>query len=154
MKGTACLDAGDPSLSQIGTGLLVALSRSIAPELAVKVRELSSLEEGWDGEDGSPVRVDVLARAVMLLRLLKQEGSGFTMPFIAPTFDGSVLLDWTGPGRTLEVQTEPAGWSVVGTLTSADGRKQYLSAHCDLTGLGTTKYYEWFRDELLLWPTV
>lgn len=96
--------------------------------------------------------MEVLAKAIMLLRMLKQAHAGFVLPFIAPTFQGYVLLDWSRPRRTLEVQAEPSGWSVVGTLTLANGEKEYFTAHSDQSGSGILKYYEWFRDDYLVWP--
>ncbi|MEO8428727.1 MAG: hypothetical protein ABI651_16635, partial [Verrucomicrobiota bacterium] len=141
------------SLSDGVVERLLAASKSISPDLGSKVRELLDLEVGWDGEDAKPVGLEVLTRTVMLLRRVKQAHSDFVLPFIAPTFEGSVLLDWTSPQRSLEVQARPSGWSATGTLTTADGRKQYFSGQWDLTGFGAFKYYDWFRDELLIWPT-
>lgn len=141
------------TLSESFTLLLRSLARSISPELAARVRDLLDLEHGWDGEDAKPVRMDVLARTVLLLRPLKWVDSGFVLPFIAPTFDGFVLLDWTSQRRTLEVQAEANGWSVVGTLTSPGGKKEYFSAHCDQDASRILNYYKWFRDQYLLWPT-
>jgi hypothetical protein len=94
------------SLSESLAVLLLGLSRLISPELMGKAKELLSLEQGWDGESAKPVRVEALAKALMLLRLLKLAHQSFTLPFVAPTFDGFLLLDWSSPRRTLEVQVE------------------------------------------------
>jgi hypothetical protein len=126
----------------------------VSPEVAARIQELLTLQEGWDGEDAKPVRRESLARVLLLLRTLKQQRSRFRVPFIAPTFDGYLLLDWTAPRRTLEVQAKARGWSVVGTVTHHDGKKDYFSASADQDEADLMKYFEWFRDELLIWPTV
>jgi hypothetical protein len=163
-RGRAKPGSGRPSAGLSGGqegGLSEALKAElfldsvlIAAELAAKLRELLNLEQGWDGEDAQPVRVDALARAVLMLKNLKEElHSALVSPFVAPLFNGFVLLDWTSPRRTLEVEAEAKGWSVVGTLTSASGAKEYFSGRFEQDGAGVLKYYKWFQGGELLWPT-
>jgi len=152
-RGSSFCRSGGISLSSSFSALLLALAMRISPEVAAKARELLSLDAGWDGEDAKPVRAEALARVIMVLGILKRARAGFVPPFIAPTFEGSVLLDWVGPSRTLELEPKGTGWSVVGTVTSRSSKKEYLSAYCDQDETRLLRYYEWFRDELLLWPT-
>jgi hypothetical protein len=163
--------SNEPSFSKSFDLLLVSLSERISPGLVKKIKELISLDKGWDGENAQPVRGEALARALLLLRMLKQAHPGFVIPFIAPTFDGYVLLDWARPRRSLEVQTERlytrkdfplggsvfrrkfVGWSLVGTQTSNSGKKEYFTAETDEQESDITRYYEWFQDDHLIWPT-
>jgi hypothetical protein len=142
-----------PTLSESFSSLLVDLSGEISPELSRKALELLELEANWDGEGAKPVRPQVFARILMLLGSIRRAHSSFLLPFVAPTFGGYLLLDWTSPVRNLEVEALARGWSVVGTLISKAGKKDYFQAEGDF-GVGSIlSYYEWFRDELLLWPT-
>jgi hypothetical protein len=152
-RGLNICSSGGTSLSSSFAALLLAHAMRISTEVAAKARELLSLDAGWDGDDAKPVRTEALARAIMVLGMLKRARSGFLPPFIAPTFEGSVLLDWVGPSRTLELEPKGTGWSVVGTMTPMGSKKEYLSAYSDQDETRLLRYYEWFRDELLLWPT-
>jgi hypothetical protein len=86
-----------------------------------------------------------------LLRNLKMTRADFVLPFIAPTFDGSVLLDWTSENRTLEVQPEGDEWSAVGTILHRDGKREYFSTDGPVNNIEV--FYDWFRNGQLLWPT-
>jgi hypothetical protein len=144
---------GRSSLSESIETSVLCVSRLISPDLAARLRDLMSLPEGWDGEDSKPLRVDVLVEAVMLLRRLQEAHPRFVLPFIAPTFDGFVLLDWATAERTLELQVETSGWSIVGTLTPGNGEKEYFSASVAPDGAGVLGYYKWFCGEAAVWPT-
>ena len=140
------------SISSVLNKELVYASRFVSQEFAAKVQELLALLPDWDGDGASPVRVEELARVVSLMRVLKQIVVGYSAPFVAPTFNGSVLLDWAGPRRTLEIQYESGHWSIVGTSSSRNNERNYYTGK-SLTDFGVAPYYEWFWGDLLIWPT-
>ncbi len=151
--GVNTLGSGLPSLSERLSGQIAALADHLSPELGEKVREILSLEPGWDGETAQSVRLDVVANALSLLARLRRDRPELVMPFVAPTFDGGLSLDWTSPRRTLEVEAEARGWSVVGTTIDRDGTRGYFEAVEDAQATRMTDFCDWFRGDLPLWPT-
>jgi hypothetical protein len=142
-----------PSLSQSFQEHSFSIGRLISRKLASRLKELSSLEDGWDGESAKAVRSDVLLSTVTLLWRLQKASSGFRLPFIAPTHDGYLLLDWTSPDRTLEAEAGPSGWSLVGTVTTSGRPNEYFSASAGSDWDGVHAYYLWFCGETQVWPT-
>jgi hypothetical protein len=134
------------------SGQFVALADRLSAELGEKMREILSLEPGWDGEVAEVVRLDVVANALSLLARLRRDRPQFVVPFVAPTFEGGLLFDWTSPKRTLEVEAEADGWSVIGTTVSGYGTRGYFEGVEDAEGSRMTDFYDWFRGDLLLWP--
>jgi hypothetical protein len=141
------------SLSESLVETVLMFSKSISPDLARKLRELMALQRGWDEDDAEPIRTMALLSAVGMLSHLYQADPEFVLPFISPTFDGHLLLDWTNDERTLEVQTGSDGLSLVGTLLG-NGQRKYFDASINLEGGELLPFYRWFRGELRVWPTV
>ena len=133
---------------------LVDQASRISPELGTRISELLGLEAGGDGEDARPVKSEVIGDSLELLGFIRQSPAQFRIPTLGSTLDGYVMLHWTKPGRMLEVQAEPRGWSVVGTLTSVGGEKQYLRAGENLGLPEVLSFYEWFAGELPAWPKI
>lgn len=142
------------SLAATADEYIILYSTSLSLEFSSKVRELLQLKRGWDGDEAKTIRTDVLLNAVELLVELKRSRSEFILPFMAPTYEGAVLLDWTSQNRTLEVQfEEDGGWSAVGTVIHRNGDKEYFETSVPIAGEKLSEYYDWFINKLLIWPT-
>jgi len=68
--------------------------------------EMETLTEGWDGYGGAAPDSDHIACARGLLELLAKCYPALPAPFLVPTHDGKVLIEWeTGPFQ-LELITQ------------------------------------------------
>ena len=83
----------------------------LLPEIEARLRELSELPRGWDGDDALPVsaKADTEIRAVLaqVYALARGRVPG---PFIAPDPDGGLGIDWeVASGAELLLAVSPAG---------------------------------------------
>jgi hypothetical protein len=135
--------------------LAVAASSSLSPRLRQRITELACLETNWDGEGAKPVKPHVLADAVETLRRLSLLGAAFQEPFVAPTFDGFVQLEWHNDKRSLDIEAVDKGWSAVGTLIGAGGNRHYYTAEFernDFTRIAN--FYQWISGDESIWPSL
>jgi hypothetical protein len=126
---------------------------NLSASLHHRVAEFLGLKSGWDGENAKPLKPEVLAGAIGLLVFLKTSLHLFTEPFLAPTIDGFIVMEWHNDKRTLEFEATEAGWSIVGSQDSSNGEKIYHVADVDrgeITKL--TAAFGWFDGTELLWP--
>jgi hypothetical protein len=82
---------------------------------AQRIRELSALRQGWDGENGPSVTDQALASAGSLLEQLAKPRIGFA-PHVGPVVGGGLQLEWTVGVKSLEIEVLP------------DGRFEFLAA--------------------------
>lgn len=141
-----------PSLSESVTTSIISYALQISFELRLRLNELIELKQGWDGDDAKPLSPRVLGKALAFLATLKKMRAQFVLPFIAPTFSGQLLLDWTSQSRTLEIETTPNGWSIVGTDIPLNGEREYCSAECSEFDPRVLHFYDWFINNELVWP--
>jgi hypothetical protein len=117
------------------------------------LKELSELSVGWDGGRAKPIKMDVLGDVVRLLRWLHQQPL-YIDPFIVPTFDGRVQMEWHDEKRSLEIEAVEGGWAVGGTLTLSDRQRVYFDADCERRDFERLKnFYDWFAGRELIWPS-
>ena len=83
--------------------------------------ELLTLHWGWDGENASPPKPEVLARMVGIILLLKRDAAVFVEPFLTPTIGGYAQLEWHDDSRTLDIEATAEGWAIVGSEIRAGG---------------------------------
>lgn len=140
------------SLSKTVTASLIRVAIAISFELSERLEELSKLEPGWDGENAKPLSHGKIANALCFFAVLARMHPHFSLPFLAPTFSGELVLEWANGNRTLEIETTPTGWSVVGTLIHLNGEREYFSGECLETDPKLTRFYDWFINNELLWP--
>lgn len=134
--------------------IVVGQSIDLPPLLRQRVGELSDLAPNWDGENAKPIRGPVLGDIVEMLRRLSFKVKNFHSPFLAPTFDGYVQMEWHDTKRSLEIEAIAEGWSVVGIVKCANGKREYQTsgfARSDFNRL--EKAYDWFAGDELLWPS-
>lgn len=134
--------------------IVISRSATLSPALRQRVGELSDLKNKWDGESAKPVKAPVLGDAVEFLRRLSQQTNILREPFLAPTFDGFIQIEWHDKKRSLEIEAISMGWSVVGSLTSKDNQRLYFEAECERSDFEQlSKFYEWFVGNELIWPS-
>lgn len=123
--------------------------------LRQRINELASLQENWDGEGAKAVKPHVLADVVETLRRLSRQPV-FREPFLAPTFDGFVQMEWHDEKRWLDVEATVKGWSAVGTAIGSDGNRYYYTADFERSDFAQLeRFYHWLlSDGLLTWPSL
>ena len=149
------------SASLVPTGIADSVNRivigrsvTLSPSLRQRVGELSDLKPKWDGEDAKAVRAPVLGDVVEFLRRLAQHTNMLRDPFLAPTFDGYVQIEWHDKRRSLEIEAIGTGWSVVGSVTGKDNGRLYFESECERSDFSQLeKFYEWFVGNELIWPS-
>ena len=128
-------------------------SASLSPSLRRRVEELSELKPNWDGEGAKPVKASVLDEMLELLRRLARHVP-FREPFLAPTFDGSVQMEWHDRQRSLEIEAVSSGWSVVGSVAGKGDARLYFEAECQRSDFDRLeKFYDWFVGNEPIWPS-
>ncbi len=134
--------------------IVIGRSATLSPALRQRVGQLSDLENNWDGEAAKPVKAPVLGDAVEFLRRLTQQTNSLREPFLAPTFDGFIQIEWHDKKRSLEIEAVSMGWSAVGSLTGKDNQRLYFEGECDRSDFEQlVKFYEWFVGNELIWPS-
>ena len=134
--------------------IVVGRSAALSSSLRQRIGELSDLKPNWDGEAAKTVRAPVLGDVVEVLRRLTQRTSNFREPFLAPTFDGFVQMEWHDKKRSLEIEAVSQGWSAVGTMTDADGKRLYFTSEFERSEFGhLERFYEWFVGNEWIWPS-
>jgi hypothetical protein len=129
-------------------------SKNFASSLRCRVEELADLKPGWDGETAKPINIPVMTDVVEYLRHWVQLANPFHEPFLAPTFDGSVQIEWHDEQRSLEMEAVDSGWAVIGGLTGRDAKRQYFEGECERGDFDQLdKFYKWFVGRELTWPS-
>ena len=147
---------GDEIQSAMSEGVkLLALSAALdlAPRLHQRINELAELQEGWDGEHAEAVKPHALADAVESLKRLSSSATKFKEPFIAPTFNGGIQLEWQSDNRSLDLELVENGWSAVGTEIT-DGQSHYSTAEFERNDFRRmANFYLWVCGEEMIWPS-
>jgi hypothetical protein len=134
--------------------IVIGRSTPLSHSLRQRVGELSDLKPNWDGEKAKPIRAPVLGDVVEFLRRLAQHTSTLREPFLAPTFDGFVQIEWHDKKRSLEMEAVSMSWAVVGSLNGKDNKRLYFEAECERSDFDQLeKFYEWFVGNELIWPS-
>jgi len=87
---------------------ITALSASLSD---ARWRQLTGLEQNWDGYCARPIDGRAIAAAARLVGVLSS--SGFPQPEIFPVADGGVQLEWCIGTMELEIEIEPGAASGV-----------------------------------------
>lgn len=140
------------SLSEAFADSVLEMALQVSMEARSRLTYLMNLKHGWDGDDARPIDRDVFGKTLMVLALLKRVRRNFVLPFLAPTFSGQLLLDWTSTARTLELESTPRGWIATGTIIHLNGEREYYCAECRETDEKILNWYDWFAGNELIWP--
>ncbi|HSU54783.1 MAG TPA: hypothetical protein VLT36_12045, partial [Candidatus Dormibacteraeota bacterium] len=125
---------------------------SVSPTLEGRIKSLAALPFDWDGEGAKPVKPRILAHAVETLKRLSQQSRDFREPFIVPTYNGFLQMEWHHQNRSLELEAAEDGWSAVGSLVGATGERQYFTAELEPGNFPQVeKLYDWLSG-YDLWP--
>ncbi len=130
-------------------------SSALSAQLRHRVGELANLKANWDGEGARPVKPHVLADAVETLKRLSLQTSVFREPFLAPTFDGFVQIEWHEEQRRLDLEAVEKGWSAVGTMVGSEDQRHYYTAEFERNDIAQlVKFYQWLLGDELIWPSL
>jgi hypothetical protein len=141
------------SYAESVTTIAAIASITLSAQLRNKIYQLAVLPENWDGEGAKQIKSFLLANVVGTLIRLSQVSHNFQEPFVAPTFDGLVLLDWHANGRSLEIQSTETGWEAVGTQLGVKNTRQYHTAEFGLNDFAKIRSaYQWFVGDEWIWP--
>ena len=123
-------------------GPVVTLSDSIETSL----KELGSLESGWDGEDADPVTPAAIQGARQLLLDLLKAHRSLRKPSLVPTVDGCIQIEWHEADRSLEFSFTGEYWTALGVEIHPDRSRLHLTN--SLVGpesaTKAAKCYKWF----------
>lgn len=142
-------------ISEAVSHIVVDRSATLSPSLRQRVADLSKLARNWDGEGAKAIKSYVLADVIEALKRFALQPIAFREPFLAPTFDGFIQMEWHDKKRSLEIEAINQGWSLVGVMTSNDGSRHYFTAECERSDFQKLeKFYEWFAGAELIWPSL
>lgn len=135
--------------------MAVETAASLSIQLRQKINELAALESNWDGEQAKPVKPHVLADVVETLKRLSQQTEVFREPFLAPTFDGFIQMEWREGKRFLDIEAVEKGWSAIGTMIGSDGQRHYYTAEFERNDFAQlANFYQWLYGNELIWPSL
>ena len=141
------------TIAQSSKRTTVEAAALLSARLRQKISELVALELNWDGEHARPVNPKVLADVIESLKLLSQQEDGFREPFLAPTFDGFVQMEWREKNRSLDIEAVAVGWSAVGTEIGPNGQRQYHTSEFKRNDSAQLiKFYQWLMGNESIWP--
>ena len=141
-------------LAQYVSGFLSVPPVSLSSSLRQRIRELHDLKVNWDGEGAKPVKPIVLANLIEVLKGFLQYPRPFREPFLVPTFEGFVQIEWHDARRSLEIEAVDQGWSLHGTLNGREGNHPFFTGECEWSDIDSLlTFYKWFLGEELLWPS-
>lgn len=144
---------GQTGIFETVRGVVLHRSAGLSPQVSQRIKELSKLERHWDGRNAQPIKMDALADATQVLIRLAQRAD-YREPYLAPTFDGFVQIEWHDHKRSFEIEAVTQGWSLVGTLTGTEGKRHYFVADCGRADFNELEeFYSWFLGKELLWPS-
>ena len=126
---------------------------SLSASLRRSIKELSELPDGWDGGCAKAIKMEVLNDVVRFLEWLAQQPL-YSEPFIVPTFDGLVQVEWHDKKRSLEIEAGKERWAVGGTLILSDRQPLYFDDNCGRRDFKKLKAFcDWFSGKELIWPS-
>ncbi len=84
-------------------------SPALPKELSDRLDHLAGLPQNWDSYGASPINPKVIQRVRAILReILVSGGEDVPLPFIAPSGDGGLELEWTSvSGKELMLELPP-----------------------------------------------
>jgi hypothetical protein len=145
----------DITIAESVTRTTVQTAASLSSQLRQNINELISLQPNWDGEHAQPVKPHVLAEVAETLKRVSQQTDKFREPFLAPTFDGFVQMEWREKTRSLDVEAVEMGWSAVGTEIGPDSQRLYHVAEFERNDFAQLmKCYKWFAGDEVIWPSL
>lgn len=82
--------------------------QEIYSNIEKQIKELTELEENWDGEDGMPVSPEIAAFVIqfmhlVMLNLIQPKWVNWQTPHFSPRYDGGITLEWIGKNKRLAI---------------------------------------------------
>lgn len=75
-------------------------------EIRIQIGELVLLQEGWDSSVASAISTEAIRVAIECVDLLAEVVQGLRRPFVSPTANGGVNLEWHGIGAHFDLTVE------------------------------------------------
>lgn len=75
-------------------------------EVRVQIKELLLLDEGWDSSVAAPISGNSVQEAINFLTLVAEAVDGLRRPYVSPTANGGVNLEWHVPEAHFDVTVE------------------------------------------------
>src|SRR5882672_1856446 len=142
-----------PGIADAIRNIVHERSANLSAGARERIKELLELPDNWDGEGSSAVRMHALADVIEVLKRLARKPGRVSDPFLAPTFDGLVQIEWHGAKRSLEIEVVREGWSIVGTMQGVDANRHYFVGTCERSDFAKLEeFYDWFLGAELIWP--
>ncbi len=82
-----------------------------------KINELSTLEEGWNGEDSFPVKKGFIDTAIEIANSIFVKHNR-TPTFVAPTSNDGILLEYSGENDRLDIRMGDAPYIYINYLNN------------------------------------
>jgi len=125
----------------------------LSPVITAKLRELAALKPGWDEEDALPIDPKAIEETAHVIARLSSSRD-FQNPQLVPTFDGFLQVEWHNATRSLEFESTPRGWSVLGVdSVNSPSPKYYKAATPFKMAEALEPFYVWFATHGLTWPS-
>ena len=136
--------AADRTLGPERREITLAVSRTLRsqpwfhPTLS-QLAKFLSLGEDWDGYGAKATHESAVKRAVAVLDAVCPEGPA---PWVVPTSDGGVQIEWASCGLEIEIEVLPTG-PVQILLVEPSGEESEMPAFSDSTAI-----WELLRDRI------
>ena len=104
------------------------------------VYKVRALKPDWDGEGGQPPSSDVVQAALAIIRYFPSED--LPPPFVAPTPQGGISLEWVVKDRELELELVPE-LKLLFLKTQND--EPFQEGQTDILQL--TNLFKWLRND-------
>lgn len=98
-------------------------SSSLPPELSDRLNRLATLPQNWNSYGAAPINPEAKQRARGIIRrVLALAGKDIVLPFVAPSPDGGIELEWiTSSGKELMLEIPPNGEPIAFLLVEPTG---------------------------------
>lgn len=76
------------------------------PDVKVQIKELLLLDPGWDGSVAAPISGAAVEAAIRFLQTAVEFVEGVRRPYVSPTANGGVNVEWHGADAHFDVTVE------------------------------------------------
>lgn len=77
-------------------------------QVSSRLLSFAKLEKGWDSYDGQAPSIEICVRSLLLLNVIQcsanEAGNDLPAPFVAPTAQGGIHMEWSVGRRQLEIR--------------------------------------------------
>lgn len=97
------------------SGIGLATTAKLSPQewmqdVRVQIKELLLLDDAWDGSAAAPISGAAVEAAIRFVTVSVDEVAGLQRPYVSPTANGGVNLEWHGADAHFDVTFEDDVW--------------------------------------------